>query len=723
MKTHIAAAAAIVLGLLVPRTAESQLPEPTRLARPSTAGPIQAGLRLGYTVEARPLTMGEAFDVRVELINTTDRPLTLVSDWPHDQQGDFRDYVASATSIWTHPDIMVWGIQVMEDRREIAQSELTLGPHGTLSVTWTATNGRLKNHTIRPNTIRNPYFPSDGLYSTHAELLVRVVTAKSSDARPDEARHEPAHRSVLLRSNEQLVAIGESERAPKAAIATVQTVDLSAETAQIDLGTRHGLEVGDEFLLRTGMMAFWKLRVVEVGELTSRTEWERTSLGPGSLPQIRDHELPQGGQRAGLIPRAVEDWNWMWSHHSPHRKLAIKAVIRQVEAAVRGWELLHADAQPSVSVDGFEGYRIAVRRPFFEPLHAEIQQKAEVALPDSIRRNVDWEIVVIPLGDAAVPDELKSRIDWQPSSNPHHTRDVSLGKGYGYAWFTHATLIDQDLLRRRLGLEGGDDPLQLAADGLLIKDAGMNTANSVPYILARAGDRALPYITAAIERSQRDDPLRAVRTLHLIPTQRSTELLLRLFESDNERLQKAAEYALIHKPFRAEAKRAYLDMTRRHRYVNWTSLICVQFGWQEAIPVLRQVELEPRNLRELRDAFSARRTLEGRPISSDLIEAETLLMRPGQPPLGADQQRALQRARAILIESTDHEAATLSALALAVFVAKGASDDVRKSGLEVLRQRPRQATVRLLASIVERIDADSRPRIRKVLDAVQAGAG
>ncbi len=402
----------------------------------------------------------------------------------------------------------------------------------------------------------------------------------------------------------------------------------------------------------------------------------------------------------------------------------IKELAERLGATLPGWSLHEQDEQTRVAVAGHRGFRLVLRRTWKE--FTNINQ-SQVAVPQSEEsagpfelRHEDWEFVLIPIRPKAASEAIKSRIKWRKSASPYYTRDLCLGQGFGYVWFTHGTLFGQEFLRDRLKLEGGDDRLQLAMDGLQVQDVGTNTGNSCLYIPAKFGDRALPYIEKTIEQVREGDDLwRVVGSLAFIRTDRSTELLLKLFDSGNEELRRSAQYALIHKPYREAAKRAYLDMLKRQSSLESACLACVEFQWKDAVPILRDVIASPHELAGLRLAIPARRALEGLPISQELLDAERTLhalMRPDRDP---ELQLKIDSARRHLIQTDDSEGANLAALSLAIMTSKGNTMPVNEAGLEILKSRPRQSTVVFLKSLAAGVHEKDRPQVEKLLSAVE----
>ncbi len=394
---------------------------------------------------------------------------------------------------------------------------------------------------------------------------------------------------------------------------------------------------------------------------------------------------------------------------------AIKKIADKIAATAPGWRVQEVDEKPRDLVNGYQGYRINLRRVWREYTGVP-QQRAEVSPAGPYKEHdEDWEFMLVPTEPSKAPASLKSSIPWQPSNSPQFTRDICLGEADGYVWFTRGTIPLQHSVRSLLQLQGGDDPIQIAADGLLVEDAGTNTANSCIHILAYYSDRAVPYVEGTIQEALRikRDPWHAVMGLRGIQTDAATDVLLRLYNSGDDQLRRPAGYALIHKPYRHAAKMAYLKMLEDHTSVESVADVCVEFGWDDAIPRLQGIIDHPRNLREVQYALHAMRRLEDRPIAQELLDAEkTLRQRAREEDVEA--QRMLAAARRTLIGSNDAEAANLAALSLAFYVSKSDVSDVRAMGLEILKLRPREETIAFLRSLAERIDASKRGAIDRI---------
>ena len=278
MKNRLPILALLTLTVLISRTAiPFEQPAP---------GPEDGGLQLKLVVLPHPKADKEGYDVRVDLFNTTKQDITLRAGWWYDtDKGDAKDYIEASTSIETYPAVAPWVGQVVAEHRTSPQPDYVLKAGEVLSVRWHTNGRRLKNKVTDPNTVQNPEFPFPGLYSVHATLKI---------SRGD--------RAVLLRSNEQLVAVGGSRAAPKHTYGQLWEVEADTKTARLGLGSLHKIEPGDEFQIRTGMLDFWKLTVTQVEPKFSTGRLERLPrIGPN--PTNPNPRFPERYMNATFIPK------------------------------------------------------------------------------------------------------------------------------------------------------------------------------------------------------------------------------------------------------------------------------------------------------------------------------------------------------------------------------------------------------------------------------------
>lgn len=262
----------ISASMAVAAAAASAAPEP---------GPEDGGLRLRLVVEPENMTRKEGFDVRIELINVSKKPITLRTGWERDQSGDVKEYLEDATSIESEPAFEPWkgGLPAIGVGHTPKQSEETLKPGETLSINWTATDRRLKNKVADPFVAQNPTFVLPGLYSVHASI--DVITDIGT---------------VRLRSNEQLVPIGSSHAMPKSTYGRFINVNVEKHKATFGLGSLHKIEIGDQFEV-SSKISLWRFTVTEVSPRFCEGKLELVSgsdFGPKPEP-------PHEGTAATLV--------------------------------------------------------------------------------------------------------------------------------------------------------------------------------------------------------------------------------------------------------------------------------------------------------------------------------------------------------------------------------------------------------------------------------------
>ncbi|MEZ6088423.1 MAG: hypothetical protein R3C05_10430 [Pirellulaceae bacterium] len=282
------------------------------------------------------------------------------------------------------------------------------------------------------------------------------------------------------------------------------------------------------------------------------------SLGVGNVTTKLDDRLQlvrwvfQAGDQAdtqegpGLI---------LWIEEKKQKE---DAVASPIESAVKrllssagepAWRLASFGERPTVAVNGFRGHQVVLRRTWNES--TDPTQVRQVELPGGSaepldEKHEDWRFILIPIASQPAPANLKSQIPWGQSNSPHHTQAVCMGEGFGFVWYSNGTIFGQETIREKLNLTGGDDRIELLLAGMRIEDKGSITANTCQQLIARFGDEALGPIETAIENASEPTALRRlIGSLAFIRTDASTELLMRLHQSEKEEVNAAADYALI----------------------------------------------------------------------------------------------------------------------------------------------------------------------------------
>ena len=100
MKSRLLVLVLLILVALRARAAETAaLPEP---------GPEDGGLSMRFVVAPRADTSEGGYGVRVDLVNASERAITLRAAWTRDDAGDLKDYIDAATSIECVPALRRW---------------------------------------------------------------------------------------------------------------------------------------------------------------------------------------------------------------------------------------------------------------------------------------------------------------------------------------------------------------------------------------------------------------------------------------------------------------------------------------------------------------------------------------------------------------------------------------------------------------------------------------
>ena len=500
-----------------------------------------------------------------------------------------------------------------------------------------------------------------------------------------------------------------------------ETLNAATVYATLGGGTRQQraarLELGRQWLsTRTDAMVLESAQVVNhrgyiiagrfmPGGMTLHTEAEKQRFLAQQLAEARE----------GLAARiAVREARAQISLDADIVQIAQHLVAASGQPT---WKAEHVDRQPSVHVDDAHGYRITLRRTWKEYSSLPQQKEANPNARGPFEvKHEDWEFVLFPGESNQTEASWKSKIPWKAASSPYHTQAVCMGAGHGFVWYSMGTLFGQETVREKLKLNGGDDRIALLIEGMQIDDRGGMTVNSCQSAISRFGNAALPAIEQAIRGSDdADSTLRLIGCLRFMQTDDATKLLIRLYNSEDNHRRSHAAYALIHQPFRESAKEAYIDMLRRHLRVYEACQACVQFGWQEAVPVLDDLTARPANLRELSHAIPARRALQGNPIPQELLDAKQAIIKAGY-----DAGLNIDQPRRILLDSEDSGATLLIAIELATFTSKGVSSLPNDVGIELLKSRPRQETVDYLNTLIDAMLPENQRQAEDLLRSLTA---
>lgn len=274
MKTSPALFLSFLLATLCLRShAEPPTPNP---------GPEAGGLRLSLVITPRPAGGNEGYDVQLALTNSSSENIKLqATQWrARRHEGGFEDYLEAAASVESYPAIEPWlGQTLASVTNSPPEPGYELKPAETLSRRWHASGRRLKNRVSNPLEVQNPEFTESGLHSIHVTLVVMA-----------------GGRAVRLRSNEQLVPFGGSNKMPRHTYGHLWWTAEKTRTASLNLGSMHGALAGDRFLIQSENIGMtWTLTLTKIEPDHSLGTLEPSRANP--MPPFPSHGAPAALQR------------------------------------------------------------------------------------------------------------------------------------------------------------------------------------------------------------------------------------------------------------------------------------------------------------------------------------------------------------------------------------------------------------------------------------------
>ncbi|MEN8127540.1 MAG: hypothetical protein ABFR90_07010 [Planctomycetota bacterium] len=388
---------------------------------------------------------------------------------------------------------------------------------------------------------------------------------------------------------------------------------------------------------------------------------------------------------------------------------------RVKEILPENWEVVQTDEKPSVSVGGWDGYRFLLMRGWKDYLNLPQQQRDLTADPNAyddyeyVMKYSHIDLVLFPASTQLGDDFLRKMAWMELEGQAYFVKPVYMGTGDGFHWFINASLYWQEYIREKMALTGGDDRIQILIEGLSIDDRGSNTRNSVVGLLANHGDAVIPHLQEIIKENDSDKSRTAFRVLAYIRTDQSTQLLKAYYASKKTR--ELAAYALIHHPYQPEAKDEYIDMLKRRIRIFDALGACVEYNWTEALPNIEKICAEPKQWHIFYKTYLAKRTLQGDPVPADILNAHQTI-------LGHSGPEDIERAKVVILQSTDKESAAVIAIdLLAGFRFKINHDRLElivAAGRDMLEALPEETTTPLISHLLDSLDEESSRTVEKL---------
>lgn len=368
----------------------------------------------------------------------------------------------------------------------------------------------------------------------------------------------------------------------------------------------------------------------------------------------------------------------------------------------KDWEIIYADNKPSVSVQGQDGYRCVLQNCIPPENHPNLD------VSETVTRYNHIDLVLFS-DDYQFDDKFKQKIPWLELKKIGHTKPVYMGTRDGFHWFINTTAEYQEEIRERLKLTGGDDRIEILLEALTLNLSGYYN-DPLETLLSEYGDEAIPYIKRYIDRYTQKDPDKSLErcfyVLRRIRTDLSTQLLKDQYASPKTR--QFATIALSYGTCREAAKDEYIDILKQGIYDSLTvkNIMdgCIKYAWEEALPYIEGIYAKPKRWDNLLDAYLCIREFKGQPVSDELLKAYYTIRSCYQN----DGPEDIEKAKNILVESSDTESVTLMSIGL-VLQKHGAKPGVRpicahNAGWEVLRMLPEETAKPLVDHISKALE-------------------
>ncbi|MBN1518342.1 hypothetical protein JXA32_17405 [Candidatus Sumerlaeota bacterium] len=226
-------------------------------------GPENHGLVMG--LEISPENENQ-YRVKVRIKNIGERAVLLIGKKDKARTPELEQFFISNIRFDTYPEVGSLLYQTA-DMPEWEDVEYEFKPGKVFEIEWIPTEGRLK-----PKWDYGDIggFPTEGMYSIHS-----TISFETKDGG-----------WILLRSNEELVEVGASKEMPQHSMAKILAIDEEAQTARLNIGSKHKVHVNDVYQHVRLTFCHWDFTVIEVQPGYSITKMEL-------ITRLRDNDMDQ----------------------------------------------------------------------------------------------------------------------------------------------------------------------------------------------------------------------------------------------------------------------------------------------------------------------------------------------------------------------------------------------------------------------------------------------
>lgn len=322
-------------------------------------------------------------------------------------------------------------------------------------------------------------------------------------------------------------------------------------------------------------------------------------------------------------------------------------------------------------LEGLRGYRVGV---------VYDRKRAEGVLPA--------RIVLLALEPSRkIAHATKDRLPWSALAEGQEGFAYRLGRAHGLEWFAWCQPFEATWMQDLLSARDGQEPTDILIEGLAMSP---EVADECGRMLAERPD-AVPRLERRIAALKpEDDPAPLVRGLGRLPSREATTVLVRLFGQEGP-IRLAAGEALVKPHLRPEAKSSYFQLLREARFVEIIVPHVQEWGWFDALPIVRELVERPSTASVWLDGLPVKRALEDRPLDPALEISYQRLRAADADPSPTDALVATEIR--IVLASADREAALYHGVRLALQGDADSAARARAAGIAILKGLP--------ASVVE----------------------
>lgn len=335
------------------------------------------------------------------------------------------------------------------------------------------------------------------------------------------------------------------------------------------------------------------------------------------------------------------------------------------------------------ALDGLRGYRVGV---VYDRKRADGVRPARIVL-----------LALEP--SRKIGDGTKDRLPWSGIAEGQEGIGYRLGRAHGLEWFAWCQPFEAVWMQGLLDARGGQDATDMLIEGLT---AAPEVADECGRMLSDRPDAVARLEGRASAAKAGEDPAPFVRGLGRVPSSEATVALVRLFGLGGP-IRIAAGEALVKPHLRPAAKSAYLELLREGRFVEAIVPHVQDWGWFDALPVLRRLREDPATVEVWRVCVPVVRALEDRPLDPALEISYRRLAAADSDPIVTDAT-VVYEVRVVLA-SADREAALYHGVRLALQGEADTATRSRAAGIAILKGLPADLVERTLAPLA----AETRP--------------